>query len=54
MVALEDLTEHIEAGDTVIVDGNHGVVIVSPDEDTLQQYKKYITRNLSSLRKSSA
>ena len=39
--ALEDLTEHIEAGDTVIIDGNRGIVIVSPDEDTLQQYEKY-------------
>jgi phosphotransferase system enzyme I (PtsI) len=42
VVALEDLTEHIEAGDTVIIDGNHGVVIVSPDEDTLRQYEKYL------------
>jgi phosphotransferase system enzyme I (PtsI) len=41
VVALEDLTEHIEAGDTIIIDGNHGVVIVSPDEDTLKQYEKY-------------
>jgi phosphoenolpyruvate-protein phosphotransferase (PTS system enzyme I) len=41
IVALEDLTEHVESGDTVIIDGNHGVVIVSPDEDTLQQYEKY-------------
>jgi phosphotransferase system enzyme I (PtsI) len=41
VLALEDLTEHIEAGDTVIIDGNRGIVIVSPDEDTLQQYQRY-------------
>ena len=41
VVALEDLTESTGPGDTVIVDGNRGIVIVNPDEQTIQQYEEY-------------
>ena len=41
VVALEDLTELISGGDTVIVDGNRGIVIVNPDEQTTKQYFHY-------------
>ncbi len=41
VVALEDLTEIITGGDTVIIDGNRGIVIVNPDEQTIQQYEEY-------------
>jgi len=41
VVALEDLTDNISGGDTVIVDGNRGIVIVNPDEETVRQYKEY-------------
>lgn len=41
VVALEDLTEYVLGGDTVIVDGNRGIVIVNPDEQTIQQYEEY-------------
>jgi len=41
VVALEDLTESIRGGDTVIIDGNRGIVIVSPDDGTLRQYEEY-------------
>lgn len=41
VVALEDLTECVSGGDTVIIDGNRGIVIVNPDEATIQQYKEY-------------
>jgi phosphotransferase system enzyme I (PtsI) len=41
VVALEDLTEYVSGGDTVIVDGNRGIVIVNPDEQTIEQYRKY-------------
>jgi phosphotransferase system enzyme I (PtsI) len=41
VVALEDLTEYTSAGDTVIVDGNRGIVIVNPDEQTVRQYEEY-------------
>jgi len=41
VVALEDLTEYTSGGDTVIVDGNRGIVIVNPDKQTIQQYEVY-------------
>ncbi len=41
VVALEDLTEIVHGGDSVIVDGNRGLVIVNPDEETLAQYETY-------------
>jgi len=41
VVALEDLTEYISVDDTVIVDGNRGIVIVNPDQQTIQQYEEY-------------
>jgi phosphotransferase system enzyme I (PtsI) len=41
VVALEDLTEYVRGGDTVIIDGNRGIVIVNPDEQTVQQYQQY-------------
>jgi phosphotransferase system enzyme I (PtsI) len=41
VVAVEDATESVTAGDTVIIDGNRGIVIVSPDDTTIQQYLEY-------------
>jgi phosphotransferase system enzyme I (PtsI) len=41
VVALEDLTEIVRTDDTVLIDGNRGIVIVNPDEQTIQQYEKY-------------
>ncbi len=41
VVALEDLTEYVSDGDTVIVDGNRGIVIVNPDQQTIRQYHEY-------------
>ncbi len=41
VVALEDLTEVVRGGDTVVIDGNRGIVIVNPDEETIRQYEAY-------------
>ncbi|MHC4646443.1 MAG: phosphoenolpyruvate--protein phosphotransferase [Planctomycetota bacterium] len=41
VVALEDLTEGITGGDTVVIDGNRGIVIVEPDEGTIEEYIRY-------------
>jgi len=41
VVALEDLTEVVRGGDLVIIDGNRGIVIVNPDEETIRQYEVY-------------
>lgn len=44
IVGLEDLTSHVSTGDTVIVDGNNGVVIVDPDADKLMSYREELRR----------
>ncbi len=41
VVALEDITDSVTAGDTVIVDGNRGIVVINPDDATIQQYLEY-------------
>jgi phosphotransferase system enzyme I (PtsI) len=41
VVALEDLTEIVHGGDPVIIDGNRGIAIVNPDEETIRQYEVY-------------
>ncbi|MGD9109405.1 MAG: phosphoenolpyruvate--protein phosphotransferase [Phycisphaerales bacterium] len=41
VVGLEDFTETVTGGDTVIIDGNRGLVIAKPDEGTIEQYEQY-------------
>ncbi len=41
VVGLEDFTESVAGGDIVIVDGNRGIVIANPDEQTIKQYESY-------------
>ncbi len=41
VVALEDFTAVVNENDTVIVDGNRGIVIVNPDENTIKEYEEY-------------
>ena len=40
VVALETITSDVSGGDLVIIDGNRGIVIISPDEETLKKYRK--------------
>ncbi len=40
VVGLGNLTSEVSGGDTVIIDGGHGVVIVNPDADQLAEYKE--------------
>ena len=42
VVAMEDLSEGISSGQTVIIDGNTGIVIIEPDEQTIKQYQQYL------------
>ncbi|MEL7088241.1 MAG: phosphoenolpyruvate--protein phosphotransferase, partial [Planctomycetota bacterium] len=44
IVGLEDLAQTVESGDTVIIDGHRGVVIVEPDAAQLLEYKQEIRR----------
>lgn len=41
VVGLNDITAEVTGGDTVIVDGNRGVVVVDPDEDTIAEYRRF-------------
>jgi phosphotransferase system enzyme I (PtsI) len=38
VVALSDVTSDVAGGETLIVDGTHGIVVANPDEETLRRY----------------
>ncbi len=39
VVGVEDITRKVQTGDTMIVDGTIGTLIVNPEEDTIQLYR---------------
>ncbi|SHH63698.1 phosphoenolpyruvate--protein phosphotransferase [Clostridium grantii] len=39
IVGLNDITTSVTNGDTVIVDGSEGIVIINPNEATIEEYK---------------
>lgn len=39
VVAVGDFLSDVSGGETIIIDGNQGVVIVAPDEETIAQYR---------------
>lgn len=44
VVGLEQLAETAVDGQTVIVDGDRGVAILEPDEETLEEHRRYVER----------
>lgn len=38
VVGLEDITSHVSSGDTLVVDGLHGVVVINPDAAQREDY----------------
>src|SRR5687768_12009358 len=40
VVGLGDITTEISGGDTVIIDGNRGVVIINPDKEQLEEHRE--------------
>mgnify|MGYP005854230883 CR=1 FL=1 len=44
VVGLEDITTVVTEGDTVIIDGNEGLVIVDPDAAKLMEYRQRVRR----------
>ena len=42
VVALEDFVELVRPGDPVIIDGNRGIVILEPNEETVQEYRRHL------------
>ncbi len=41
VVALEGLSAAVGAGDTVVIDGNRGVVVINPNPETIREYEQY-------------
>lgn len=39
VVALTNLTSLLSGGETIIVDGSHGVVVANPDDETIARYR---------------
>ncbi len=44
VVGCQHVTEHVDDGDQIIVDGKSGLVIIRPDRQTLEQYEQDIKR----------
>jgi len=44
VVALHQIPESVGTGDTVLIDGTRGVVILHPSEETLSHYRKVVVR----------
>ncbi len=44
IVGLEDVTLNTSPGDTVIIDGNRGLVIIDPDAAQLMEYRQHLRR----------
>jgi len=40
VVGLGDITSDVSGGDLVVLDGNRGLIIIDPDEKTLQDYRQ--------------
>jgi phosphotransferase system enzyme I (PtsI) len=44
VVGLENITSLVSSSQTVIVDGNRGLIIIDPDADQLHEYRGYVER----------
>jgi phosphotransferase system enzyme I (PtsI) len=44
VVGLKDVTLSVQPGQTVIIDGNRGVVVIDPDEATIAEHRHYVRR----------
>lgn len=40
VVGLETITKKIESGDTVVIDGTHGMVVINPGAKTIKKYEQ--------------
>lgn len=41
VVGLNDVTSEVAGGDIVIIDGYRGLIVINPDEATLQEYRRF-------------
>jgi len=49
VVGCQFLTEYVDEGDLIILDGNTGTVVVQPDEETIDQYRRRVRRQEETL-----
>jgi len=47
VVGLGDITNEVNTGDIVIIDGHHGVVIINPDEEQLAEHQAAQVRSVA-------
>ena len=47
VVGLGDITGEVSGGDTVIIDGNRGVVIINPDDEQLAEHREIERKQLA-------
>lgn len=47
VVGVSKFLSDLHGGETVVIDGNHGIVIIDPDEDTIQRYADSEARHRS-------
>ena len=40
VVALNDITSDVAGGETIVIDGTHGIVVSNPDDETVERYRK--------------
>lgn len=40
VVALTDITSDVSGGETIVVDGSHGIIVCNPDDDTVGQFRR--------------
>ncbi len=41
VVGLGNITEEVNTGDTIIIDGSRGVVIINPDEESMAEHREF-------------
>lgn len=46
VVGLNDVSVSVNAGDIVIIDGNRGLVIIEPDEATIEENRQFLRRQV--------
>ena len=46
VVGLGTITSAVSGGDTIIIDGTRGMVIVNPDEDQLREHQEYVRKQI--------
>lgn len=44
VVGIKNLLNEVNTGDLIILDGNKGIIIINPDEETLEVYRKEINK----------